>query len=152
MNIEKFKDISKDCKDMSFRQIWDTYDTQFNKLREAINSLGDKVVIESFTGEKVLTLSHTYQKNHCIVYLNNVIQWKDTDYEETDTTTITMLQDINSEDEIKVIIIINDDYNGGSSSGTTPGAGVVELTSQEYEALSQDEKEADILYIITDLD
>ena len=110
VEISEFKDIAKDCKDLSFRQIWSIYDRQFNELRDAIHSLGDKIVVETFTGtgSQVLNLQHTYIKNHCIVYLNNVIQWKGIDYEETDSRTITILHNLNSSDVVRVLIILND--------------------------------------------
>jgi hypothetical protein len=110
VEISEFKDIAHDCKDLTFRQIWGIYDKQFNELRDVLLSLGDKIVVEHFTGDgsEVLHLQHKYVKNHCIVYLNNVIQWKGVDYEETDSNTITMLQEIKDTDEIRVVIILND--------------------------------------------
>lgn len=109
MEISKFKDIVSECKDLTFRQIWEIYDAQFNELRDAIHALGDKIVVETFTnGEKVLNLTHKYINNHTIVYWNDVIQWKGIDYEETDNRTITMLHNVNDKDIIKVVIILND--------------------------------------------
>ena len=92
------------------RQIWNIYDRQFNELRQAVMSLGDKVVTETFTGtgSKILKTEHTYSRNHVMVYWNNLIQWKGVDYTETDCQTITFLHDISSKDVIRVVIVLND--------------------------------------------
>ena len=110
MEISKFKDIVHECKDLTFRQIWEIYDAQFNELRDAIQAMGDKIVVETFTGDgsKVLSLDHKYVNNHTIVYWNDTRQWKGLDYEETDNRTITMLHNVNEKDVIRVVIIIND--------------------------------------------
>lgn len=110
MDISEFRDISKECKDLSFRQIWRIYDDQFQELRSAILSLGDKIVVESFTGtgSNILNLEHSYIRNHVLVFWNGVLQWKNEDYIETDSKTITMLHKLNSSDVIKVLIIMND--------------------------------------------
>lgn len=43
------------------------------------------------------------------------------------------------------------EYSGGGGSGTgTGGTNIVEITSADYEALSEEEKNSDILYLITD--
>lgn len=106
MAISEFVNITKNCKDLTFRQIWDIYDKQFEILREAIIELGDKIVVETFTGtnpEK--ELSTEYLPNHIMVYLNNAIQWKDIDYVEESSTKVRMLAELEEGDVVKVLVL-----------------------------------------------
>ena len=108
MERSEFANITRDCKDLTFRQIWEIYDSQFSELRDAIMALGDKFVVETFTGtgNQTLHLEHKYKTNHTVVYINDVIQWKGVDYIETDSQTITILNTLSSKDVIKVVIIL----------------------------------------------
>ena len=106
--MDDFVNVARDCKDLSFRQVWEIYDRQFSQLREAIESMGDEFVIEDFSGEGngTLSLQHSYRPDHVIVYKNSVIQWKDIDYYETDSKTVTMVEPTVESDTIKVIIVV----------------------------------------------
>ena len=110
MEIREFKRITKDCRDMNMRQIWDVIDDELHILRESIMSLGDKIVVESFTGDgsKILKLNHSYGRNHSVVFKNSVLQIKGKDYEETDPHTITMLDGVLDDDIITILIFMND--------------------------------------------
>ena len=109
MKLDDFVDVAKDCKNMNFRQVWEVYDRQFATLKAAIESLGDKFVVEEFKGSDgpVFELSHGYEKGHTIVYVNDVIQWKDTDYTESSANTITLNNDLSPDDVIKVVIVLS---------------------------------------------
>lgn len=109
LKFDDFVEVAKDCRDMSFRQVWEVYDKQFKALKQAVQNMGDKFVVEEFKGDDgpELTLSHTFQKGHTIVYVNDVIQWKDTDYEETSNRTISLKMDLVPEDTIKVVVVLS---------------------------------------------
>lgn len=93
--------------DLRFNDIWKIYDDQFSDIRNFLISLGDKYVVQDFTGgsSKVLQLQESYDSGQLFLYVNGVLQWKDTDYEETSSKSITLLRDISINDEVKVIII-----------------------------------------------
>ena len=105
MDIIPFKKIKGSG--YSFGKIWDTYDEQFRILRDAYLTLNDSFVVEEFTGivDKVKKLKNSYTPGQVFVYINNVIQWKDVDYEETDGNTITLLKDPVNTDKVRIITI-----------------------------------------------
>ena len=111
MEIQEFPRITRDCRDMNMRQIWDLIDDELDILRRSILSLGDKIVVESFSGEqvdKVINLEHSYKKNHALVFKNSVLQLKGTDYIETDPHTITLYESVASRDIVTVLIFLNE--------------------------------------------
>lgn len=105
MDIIPFKKIKGSG--YSFGKIWDTYDEQFRILRDAYLTLNDSFVVEEFTDtiDKTKRLKNSYTPGQVFVYINNVIQWKDVDYEETDGNTITLLKDIVNTDKVRIITI-----------------------------------------------
>lgn len=100
---------SADPKVMSFKQIIEVYNTNFELLKNFILTLGDKYVVEKFSGstERELNLEHSYnpERNNLFVYINGVLQELDKDYTETGTNSIQLTSDRDYYDEIKVIII-----------------------------------------------
>lgn len=111
MEIKEFKRITEDCRDMSMRQIWDVIDDELEILRKAILAMGDKIEVETFTGDglgKRIDLIHTYKRNHIVVFKNSVLQLKNKDYVETDPNTITMTEGVTGRDTITVLIFMND--------------------------------------------
>lgn len=110
MEISNFKHIAEDCKDMTFRQIWDIYDSQFQELKDAILSLGDKIVVETFTGNEVSSIVHTehaFTHNHALVFKNSVLQLNGTDYEIIDSKTIRFFGgNLYERDVVTVIIFL----------------------------------------------
>ena len=105
-SIEEFVDV-RNSQNLKFDDIWRIYDYQFNVLRDFMIHLGDKYEVEVFTGSssKVLNLSHRYSSKQVFVYINEVIQWKDDDYEETASNKITLLHDRKTSDVIRVVIM-----------------------------------------------
>lgn len=94
-------------KDLRFSDIWRIYDSQFDTIKNFLMTLGDKYSVEEFTGDisKTLRLSNSYSSGQLFVYLNGVIQWKDTDYRESSPNTITLKFARKTSDVIKVIVI-----------------------------------------------
>lgn len=105
-NIEEFVDV-RNSESLRFCDIWRIYDHQFSVLRNFINTMGDKYEVEEFTNStsKVLELSHRYSSKQVFVYINEVIQWKDRDYEETSPNKITLLHERTTSDIIRVVIV-----------------------------------------------
>lgn len=104
--ISEFTEV-KGTKGLTFMDIWEIYDKQFKELRDFINDFEDKLIIETFTSisGRDITLEHTYNSGRLIVYKNGVIQWSGEDYTETSTNTIRMVDDIEEDDEIRVVIL-----------------------------------------------
>ena len=106
MKFPEFVKVEQDKK-LRFVDIWRIYDYQFEVLREFMMTLGDKYVMEEFTSGtgKVLTLQNTYASGQLFLYKNNVIQWKDVDYVETSSKSVTLLNNRESTDVIRVVIV-----------------------------------------------
>ena len=106
MKFPEFIKVEKDKK-LRFVDIWRIYDYQFEVLREFMMTLGDKYVMEEFTGGtgKVLTLQNTYARGQLFLYKNNVIQWKEVDYVETSSRSVTLINSREYTDVIKVVIV-----------------------------------------------
>lgn len=47
-------------------------------------------------------------------------------------------------------IIVKRQVYSGTGSGSSGGTGAIEITQAEYNALSEEEKNKDVLYLITD--
>lgn len=105
MELKPFQSV--DNKGYSFSQVWKIYDAQFKQIYDFLVSLGDKYIVETIPKgtDNVINLSHAYTSNQIFVYINEVIQWKDIDYQETTSTSITLLKPREYEDNIKVIFI-----------------------------------------------
>lgn len=111
MNLDSFTPIKNSGK--TWGEIFDTYDKQFNQLRDYLLSLSEKYSIETFTNttNRVITLTGSYSKGQIIVYINNVIQWKDVDYQETSGNVITLLKDITPDDVVRVFIFQKTEFS-----------------------------------------
>lgn len=106
MDFQNFEKVSG-RQDLRFSDIWRIYDSQFEAIKSFLMTLGDKYSVEEFTKDtsQVLTLSNSYSSGQLFVYLNGVIQWKGTDYEESSSDTITLKFARRTSDIIKVVVI-----------------------------------------------
>lgn len=94
--------------DYTFRDIFSIYDKQFQDLLNFIlTQKGDIYTVEEFkdSTDKIIKLSESYQNGTVIVYINDIIQWKNEDYTESSDYTITLINDRNIDDVIKVVVI-----------------------------------------------
>jgi hypothetical protein len=106
MGIQEFTKVSE-SESLRFIDIWKIYDSQFEAIRNFLMTLGDKYVVEEFTGStsKTLSLSHSYSSGQLFLYKNGAIQWKDTDYIETSSKVVTLVESRKTTDVIKVVVI-----------------------------------------------
>lgn len=94
--------------DYTFRDIFSIYDKQFQDLLNFIlTQKGDIYTVEEFkdSTDKVLRLSESYQNGTVVVYINDIIQWKNEDYIESTDNTVTLINERLETDIIKVVII-----------------------------------------------
>lgn len=106
--INEFVKVSEKENELEFTDIWKIYDKQFEILRDYLLTLGDKYEVEQFTHiskDTLITIKKEYSKGQLFVYVDNVIQWKDIDYEEVDSTHIKILKSIKSDAIVRVVII-----------------------------------------------
>lgn len=94
---------------MTFKQIIDLYNANFQMLRNFMLTIGDKIISERFTGstDTLITLSSAYTPtNHnLVVYKNGSRQWLSEGYNEVSSTSIRLLEPRLVTDEIRVEII-----------------------------------------------
>lgn len=91
-----------------FDKVFKIYDAQFETLRSCILSLGDKLITETFTGNKdtVLTTKENFHKGSIVVYKNDNILWDDEDYTVDETyNQIHLLVDRTRDDVFRVMIL-----------------------------------------------
>ena len=105
MEIQEFSKVTG--KGYNFKQVFQIYDRQFEVLRDFLLTLGDKYVVEEIAPgiSSEIRLQNKYASGQLFLYLNNVLQWKNVDYEEVTPTTLHLLFERNYSDELKVVII-----------------------------------------------
>lgn len=106
-----------DVQTMNFRQIFNTYDENFNKILDYLKNFGSKLHIEKFDyndiqSDGILQLSTYYQPlNNCVtVYVNNVRQWLGEGFEEVQGGTQVRILKSPIEPEDTFVVIIADSY------------------------------------------
>lgn len=96
-----------DKQNLTFNDIWKIYDGQFETLRRYLITMGDMYLVEEFTGSssQLIELENRYFSHQLFLFWNNVLQWKDKDYEEVSSKKVRLLFDRKLDDIIQVVII-----------------------------------------------
>lgn len=108
MSITPFE--KPDLTKMNWKQIFDLYDSNFQKVQNYFNNLGSHLFTETFEGpmdEQKLTLSHSYTvgAEQLLVFRNNVPQWLGEGYEEINDVTILLYEKLTEGESLKVLNI-----------------------------------------------
>lgn len=110
LNEFQFEKIDKS---LDWKGIFDQLDSNFSKVAEYLATLGNRVMIETFTAkynQSEFTLSGEYNAKHnCLaVYKNGVRQWLGESFTETSTSSFTMSVPCNEGD--KIVAVYNKYY------------------------------------------
>lgn len=102
-----------------WKKVFDQIDANFDKVVQYLESIGDRVKIESFTAtkdQKVFQLSGEYNTKHnCLtVYKNGVRQWLNESFKETSSSSFTLVDSCEKGD--KIVAVYNEFYLLGDSS------------------------------------
>ena len=133
MSFPNFQNV--DVNIMTFKDIFSLYDTQFDTVRSFLLKLGDKFIVEDFTGstDPVITLSREYTigKGMLFVFLNGSVQWLDEDFIESSTSTVTLLFDRGITDDVRVVVINSTILNGNIEEYITTLEGMIATASED---------------------
>lgn len=92
-----------------FKTIFLKINKNFNSIKDYLNILGDKIIVETFTEgtSSLITLSNTYTPGHhnLLVFYNGAPQWLGDNYEEVSSNSIRLKFDRSYDDEVRVVII-----------------------------------------------
>lgn len=98
-----------DLDNMTWAQVFEVYNDNFEALYQTLSSLGANYVVESFSGltSRVIKLENEYptRSNALMVYRDNSPQWLGESYKEVDPSHIELLFDPDEADVYKVIIL-----------------------------------------------
>ncbi len=107
MALQELKKLDPATSD--FKTLFSQINDNFNKLKDYLATLGDKILIESFSGstDSIITFSNIYTpgKHNLLVFYNGVIQWSPDNYEEVSSNSIRLKFDRSVSDEIRIVII-----------------------------------------------
>lgn len=95
-------------RESTWKDIFDTIDSNFDKMLDYINSLGGRVLIDRYTteqGDQEFTLTRSYNtKRNCLaVYRNGVRQWLGTGFLETGLQSFKLTEPCDKNDYIVAV-------------------------------------------------
>lgn len=107
MALQELKKLDPATSD--FKTLFSQINDNFDKLKDYLATLGDKILTESFSGstDSIITFSNIYtpSKHNLLVFYNGVIQWSPDNYEEVSSNSIRLKFDRSVSDEIRIVII-----------------------------------------------
>lgn len=107
MALQELKKL--DLATSDFKTLFSQINDNFDKLKDYLVTLGDKILTESFSNstDSIITFSNIYTpgKHNLLVFYNGVIQWSPDNYEELSSNSIRLKFDRSVSDEIRIIII-----------------------------------------------
>ena len=107
MALQELKKLDTATSD--FKTLFSQINDNFDKLKDYLVNLGDKILTESFSNstDSIITFSNIYTpgKHNLLVFYNGVIQWSPDNYEEVSSNSIRLKFDRSVFDEIRIIII-----------------------------------------------
>lgn len=107
MALQELKKLDPATSD--FKTLFSQINDNFDKLKDYLSTLGDKILTESFSDstDSIITFSNIYTpgKHNLLVFYNGVIQWSPDNYEEVSSNSIRLKFDRSVSDEIRIVII-----------------------------------------------
>ena len=92
-----------------FRTLFSQINDNFTKVKDYLSTLGDKILMESFTDSDsdIVTFSNSYTpgKHNLLVFYNGVPQWAPDNYTELSRNSIRLNFTRSRTDEIRIVII-----------------------------------------------
>lgn len=106
MSIADIQRVNPD--EITFRGLVERYDAQFEAIKEFLITLGDKIVVETFTGstQQEIELQNTYNVDcgQIFLFVNGEARFSGDSFEETSMQSIRLLFPRQTSDEIKAVI------------------------------------------------
>jgi len=132
MEIQEFQKVTG--KGYNFKQVFQIYDNQFEILRDFLLTLGDKYIVENIEPSisSEIRLRNKYSSGQLFLYFNNVLQWKDIDYEELSPNTLHIFFERKVTDDVKVVIIKSNVMQSSIDSYVQKLSNMVSTSEESY--------------------